>query len=355
MTMKRGGIVCLVWLEWPEKCFRVDAEALRALKGFLPRGATVTRARSERAFLRALPRATHVITWHFKADWYQRAKNLRVLATPGAGRELVAWREAPKNVTVHFGGFHGAIISETVAGFVLAWAHGFFHPALRAADAADLAWRENWPRARMSEIGGCVAGTRAVIVGYGKIGKAIGAKLSALGVEVIGFGRKTFFFNNQIREYNRKSINRKIENYNPDWLILALPSDTGTDSFLNRKLLEKLPRRAVVINIGRGNAVDEAALLAALRAKRIAGAYLDVFANEPGPLGGGRIGGRRIPASEDGRLKSSLLSTLEASPPILGTPPSKLPENLVKMPHSSAFCRDYLKMCFKELKDDGLV
>ncbi len=340
--MKRGGIVCLVWLEWPEKCFRVDAEALRALKGFLPRGAAVVRARSERAFLRALPRATHVITWHFKADWYQRAKNLRVLATPGAGRELVAWRESPKNVTVHFGGFHGAIISETVAGFVLAWAHGFFHPALRAADAADVAWRENWPRARMSEIGGLVAGTRAVIVGYGKIGKAIGAKLSALGVEVTGFSRAN------IAELPAAARSA-------DWLILALPSDTGTDGFLNRKLLAKLPRRAVVINIGRGNAVDEAALLTALRAKRIAGAYLDVFVNEPGPLGGGRVGAGRIPASEDGRLKSSLLPTLEASPPILGIAPSKLPENLVKMPHSSAFCRDYLKMCFKELKDDGLI
>ncbi len=320
MTMKRGGIVCLVWLEWPEKCFRVDAEALRVLKGFLPRGATVVRARSERAFLRALPRATHVITWHFKADWYARAPKLSVLATPGAGRELVAWRDAPAGVTVHFGGFHGAIISETVAGFALAWAHGFFRPELRETDAVDLPWRTNWPRTRMSDVSGLVAGTKAVIAGYGRIGKAVGAKLEALGVAVSGFGRT-----------NVSGLATAARS--ADWFILALPSDTGTDDFLNRGLLAKLPRRCVVVNVGRGNAVDEEALLAALRTKRIAGAYLDVFANEPGPLGG------IVPSKSD----------------ILGTVPSKLPKNLVKMPHSSAFCSQYLKMCFKELKDEGLI
>ena len=66
----------LVWLEWPEKCFRVDAEALRALKGLVPRGARIVRARSEGAFLKALPKATHAITWHFKADWFSKAPRL---------------------------------------------------------------------------------------------------------------------------------------------------------------------------------------------------------------------------------------------------------------------------------------
>ncbi len=341
--MKRGEIVCLVWLEWPEKCFRVDAEALRALTELLPRGATIVRARTEAAFLRELPRATHAIVWHFEKDWYAHAKKLRVLATPGAGRELVAWKDAPRNVTVHFGGFHGSIISETVAGFILAWAHGFFHPARRAADAADVAWRANWPRTRMSEIGGRVAGTKAVIVGYGKIGQAIGAKLEALGVAVAGFGRSTAYWSEEFAAEFSKLRNYEITKLREkairdcDWLILALPSDTGTDNFLDRKLLAKLPRRCVVVNVGRGNAIDEAALLTALRTKRLAGAYLDVFANEPGALG------------------AHLVGSAPRADRILETVPSCLPKNLVKMPHSSAFCRDYLKMCFKELKDEGLV
>ena len=139
----------LVWLEWPERCFRMDAGALRFLGSVARPGAEVVRARGERAFLAALPRATHAITWHFRREWFALAPDLRVLATPGAGRELVAWRDAPSDVKVHFGAFHGKIISETVAGFVLAWAHGFFRPELGEASAAP--WRESWPRAALGD------------------------------------------------------------------------------------------------------------------------------------------------------------------------------------------------------------
>ena len=312
--------VALVWLEWPEKCFRVDAEALLALRKLLPEGSELLRARTETAFLRLLPRATHVITWHFKAEWYARAKALKVLATPGAGRELVDASAAPQGVRVHFGGYHGAIISETVAGFILAWARGFFRPELAAADSDGRAWAQSWPR---SAIGGeCyrVAGTKAVIVGYGKIGRAIGAKLEALGVGVEGFSRG-----------NIAELPKVLDG--ASWFILALPSDTGTDNFLDAKLIAKLPRKCVVVNIGRGNAIDEEALLKALESGRIAGAYLDVFHNEPGPLA--KVGGN--------------------SKGILSRPKAHLPQNLVRMPHSSAFSGDYLKICFKELKDDGFI
>ena len=60
------------------------------------------RVKSERAFLKALPSATHAVAWHFKKEWFARAAKLKVLATPAAGRELVAWRDAPKGVKVHF-------------------------------------------------------------------------------------------------------------------------------------------------------------------------------------------------------------------------------------------------------------
>lgn len=312
-----GRNTYLVWLEWPEKCFRVDAEALCFLGTLVPRGSEVVRARNERAFLRALPRATHAIVWSFKKEWYALAPRLKVLATPGAGRELVAWRDAPSNVKVHFGGFHGAIISETVVGFILAWAHGFFRPELRAASAP---WRSCWPRASIGGTCSLVAGTRAVVAGYGRIGRAIGSKLEALGVSVSGISRGNIA--------DLEPLAREA-----DWFVMALPSDTGTDGFLSRRLISKLPRRCVVINIGRGNAVDEESLVDALRRGRIAGAYLDVFRGEPGPL------------SPEGA----------GSGGILGVAPADLPPNLVMTPHSSAFCTEYLAMCFKELKDEGLV
>ncbi|MGN0833681.1 MAG: NAD(P)-dependent oxidoreductase [Kiritimatiellia bacterium] len=304
--------VYLVWLEWPERCFRVDADALRCLKALVPAGSRVVRARSEASFLRQLPQATHAVVWHFRREWFARAPRLRLLATPGAGRELVS-REAPPGVQVHFGHYHGAIMAESVAGFVLAWARGFFRPELK---------RSGWQRTALSDKLRTVAGSRAVIVGYGRVGGAIGAKLEALGVRVTGFGRK-----------NLKDLPTAAKT--ADWLVLALPSDTGTDDFLDAALIRQLPRQCVVINVGRGNSVDEDALVAALASGRLAGAYLDVFKGEPGPLQ--QIVKRR------GRGG------------ILGTDPKRLPWNLVRTPHASAFAADYLNRAFQELKDDGCL
>jgi len=270
------------------------------------------RARSESDFLKKLPAATHAIVWHFKKEWFAKAPRLKALATPGAGRELVT-SEVPKGVTLHFGHYHGAIMSETVAGFILAWARGFFRPELK---------KPGWQRIALSDKCRTVAGSQAVIVGYGRVGQAIGAKLETLGAAVTGFGHK-----------NLKDLPRALKT--ADWLVLALPSDTGTDDFLNAALLRKLPRTCVVVNVGRGNAVDEEALVAALRSGRLAGAYLDVFKGEPGPL------------------QKIVKKGKQAG--ILGTAPKKLPWNLIRTPHASAFAADYVRRAFQELKDDGVL
>ncbi len=314
----------LVYLNWPARCFRACADDIAFLKGLLPRRAEVVVVKSDAAFLRELPTASHVITWHFRREWYESAKKLRVLATPSAGRELIN-QDAPSGVQIHFGHFHGAIISEAVVGFILAWAHGFF--AVRAYAGYGGQTKPtipDWPRAELGADCYAVAGTRAAVVGYGHIGRTIGEKLAALGVQVKGY-----------RRANISELDADLKNI--DWLVLALPGDTGTDNLLSKARLATLPRRAVVINIGRGNAIDEDALLAALRSRRLAAAYLDVFQNEPSTCLIGSDPIRQV----RGR--------------ILGTDPIALPTNLIRMPHSSAFSRDYLKRCFKELKDDGCL
>ena len=180
--------VYLVWLEWPEKCFRADAEALRYLRTAVPKGSRVLRTRSEAAFLKALPQATHAITWHFKSDWFAKASRLKVLATPAAGQEFVPTK-GPKGVKIHFGHYHGEIMSESVLGFMLCWARGFFRPELK---------KGAWPRTALSDKCYDVAGTKAVIVGYGNVGRAIGAKLAALGVDVYGLTRHGLYHNHSI-------------------------------------------------------------------------------------------------------------------------------------------------------------
>ena len=325
--------VYLVWLEWPEKCFRVDAEALRYLKTLVPKGSRVIRARSEASFVRSLPQATHAIVWDFKEEWFAKAPRLKVLATPAAGQELVP-TAGPKGVKIHFGHYHGEIIAESVAGFVLAWAHGFF--AIRQAPDAERSWPRTWLSDKCTD----VAGTKAVIVGYGHVGRAIGNKLRALGVEVVGVTRHGIYRHVEGKEVEIRGGGGQRNSHVPlstsylhlfssaDWCILALPSTTGTDDFLNAALLRKLPRTCVVINVGRGNAVDEKALCAALKARRLAGAYLDVRKHEP---------------------SNTVLEAPGYVPELDGLP------NCIVMPHASAFSPNYVRRCFKELKDDGII
>ena len=312
--MRKGGNVYLVWLEWPEKCFRADADDVAYLESLVPNGSRVVRVRSERAFLRELPEATHAIVWNFRSEWFASAARLRLLATPAAGRELIP-QKAPPGVAVHFGAFHGEIMAESVAAFVLGWSRGFFRPELR---------EKAWPRTELSRVCTEVAGTRAVIAGYGHVGRAIGEKLEALGVSVAGITRHGVFADG--RRVRRPNVDALISS--ADWFVMALPSTTGTDDFLSARMMAKLPRRCVVVNVGRGNSIDERALFAALRSRRLAGAYLDVRKHEPS-------------------------ATVLESPGYVREL-ADLP-NCVVMPHSAAFSPGYIRRCFKELKDEGLV
>ena len=306
--MMKDGNVYLVWLEWPEKCFRVDAASLSYLKSVVPEGGKVVRAKTREAFFAALARATHVITWYFDREWFAKAPRLKVLATPSAGMELLP-QEAPEGVKIHFGGFHGPVMAETVAAFALAWCRGLY----AAGNYSPKTSGGMVPRTWLSDKCRALCGTKAVVVGYGKVGRAIGDKLAALGVRVEGFRRS-----------NIKDLPHAVKDC--DWFVMALPATPATDDFLDAKLMAKLPKRCVVINVGRGNSINEDALVNALESGRLAGACLDVAKIEP-------------------------LRTLKS----FVKPKRALPPNLFLMPHSAAFYPEYVTDCFKELKREGLV
>ncbi|MBP5792003.1 MAG: hypothetical protein J6W80_07095 [Kiritimatiellae bacterium] len=300
----------LVWLEWPEICFKASAKDIECLRDLVSGKGEVVWARSEKEFIEALPEATHAVAWHFRKEWFPTAGKLEVLATPAAGREFIAWRDAPAGVKVHFGKFHGRIIGESVLAFCQAWVRGFFRVERMRLEGESI-----WPRGKISGSCGSVAGTKAVIAGRGNVGKGIADLLEANGVEVFLAGRD-----------NAGEMEKRMPD--TDWFVLALPGDSGTDNFLDARRIALLPDRATVVNVGRGNAIDEDALAKALDEGSIAGAYLDVFKGEPTQLAG------------DGAAASK---GLWENPKV------------VAMPHSSAFSPDYLKMTFMELDREGLL
>ncbi len=122
-----------------------------------------------------------------------------------------------------------------------------------------------------------LAGKRIGIVGMGRIGQDLAKRLEPFKVEIAytGPSAKTlpYTYLPNIKDLAQVS----------DVLFLACPASPATEKLINAEILEALGPQSYLVNIARGSVVDEAALLVALQQKKIAGAALDVFENEPNP------------------------------------------------------------------------
>jgi phosphoglycerate dehydrogenase-like enzyme len=121
----------------------------------------------------------------------------------------------------------------------------------------------------------------AGIVGLGSVGREIARRCAAFGMRVIGLKRGP----GDVPEVERVYTVAEIAGFLPacDYLVTVVPHTAETTNLLNAERLRLLKPHCVYINIGRGNVVDLDALTEALRARRIAGAALDVFPEEPLP------------------------------------------------------------------------
>ena len=142
--------------------------------------------------------------------------------------------------------------------------------------------RHAWDPARMPHFPADLRGQTALIVGLGHIGKEIGRLARALGLHVIGVRRSGPQPDDPVDELHAPA---DLQGLLPraHWLIIACPLTPETRGLVDADVLARLPKGARIINIARGEVVDEPALIAALRSGHIAGAYLDVFEQEPLP------------------------------------------------------------------------
>jgi phosphoglycerate dehydrogenase-like enzyme len=130
-----------------------------------------------------------------------------------------------------------------------------------------------------------VAGQTVGIVGYGDIGRAVASRVHAMGIRVLAMKRHAptsadplvaqFFGPHQLTDMLALC----------DYVVVAAPLTPETHHMLSDAAFGAMKSDAVVINIGRGPVIDQAALVRALIAKRIKGAGLDVFEQEPIPSG----------------------------------------------------------------------
>ena len=121
----------------------------------------------------------------------------------------------------------------------------------------------------------------AVLIGTGHIGAALATYLQSLELRTIGINRSGKAVANFDNTLPQSAIDTVIGK--ADWLVICCPLTDETRNLVNAARLAALPPTAHLINVARGGIVDEQALFQALRDKRIAGAYLDVFEREPLP------------------------------------------------------------------------
>ena len=138
-----------------------------------------------------------------------------------------------------------------------------------------------WEQFDVEEIAGQTVG----IVGYGDIGRAVAARVHPMGMHVLA-----------IKRHPPQTADPVIEQFYPpeallemlarcDYVVVSLPLTAETHHMISDAQFAAMKPTAVVINVGRGPVIDQAAIVRALTAKRIKGAGLDVFEKEPLPPG----------------------------------------------------------------------
>ncbi|MEO9462584.1 MAG: D-2-hydroxyacid dehydrogenase [Marinomonas sp.] len=173
-----------------------------------------------------------------------------------------------RGITVTNGaGINAITIAEYVVMGMLNIAKGY-RDVVRAQDRRE--WLLDSPGKRE------LAGSKALLLGYGAIGKLIQPRLEAFDVDVT-LVRRTPGDGVLTPDQWRAKLGEF------DWVILAVPATPETEGMIGAPELAAMKEDAVLVNIARGSVVDQAALLEALENKQIGGAFLDVTTPEPLP------------------------------------------------------------------------
>ncbi|MGY4971804.1 D-2-hydroxyacid dehydrogenase [Streptomyces nigrescens] len=223
-----------------------------------------------------LPTADVLLAWDFTSDAIRRAWPVegprpRWVHTASAGVDqlLCPALVADDTLVTNARGVFEQPIAEYVAGLVIAMAKDFY-------GSWELQRQRRWQHRETLRL----AGSRAVVVGSGPIGRAIGSTLLALGVKVDLVGRRERPDDPQFGLVHASdALNGLLPQ--ADWVICAAPLTEATRGLFGKDAFARMAPRARFINVGRGPLVVEDALVAALREWRIAAAALDVFEEEP--------------------------------------------------------------------------
>ena len=214
------------------------------------------------------------------------ARRLRWIQSAAAGvKSLISLGLHERGILLtNAAGIHAEPMADLVLGGVIHFLRGFDVAIARQREGRWV--REPWvdPAAadldvRLREVADC----RVLIVGAGGIGQAVARRFSALGASCVGVRRRPALgappgFE---RVIGTDAVDAELRA--ADVVVLAAPATAETERTLDDRRLRLLGPGAIVVNVARGALLDEQALAEALAARRLRGAVLDVFSQEPLP------------------------------------------------------------------------
>ncbi len=209
--------------------------------------------------------------WHFPRRLLPLAARLRWAQCMGAGVERFLGPELPPRVIVtRAAGIFGPWMAEYTLGRCL-WVSQRIEQFRRQQQERRWAPVDPIP----------LRGRTLCILGLGDIGRHIGRAARGLGMEVVGVSRSGRRVKEADRIYRTGAIRQALGR--ADFVVVTVPLSADTRGLIGAAELAAMKPSAWLINIARGPVVDEKALLEALRERRIGGAVLDVFDQEPLP------------------------------------------------------------------------
>lgn len=255
----------------------VTTEALLRIEAVLPADWRLVRVQSpvssrgdggtmvSREATDAVKNAEIYVSTGFPRELFLAATKLKWVHTGSAGVGSVLYPEMVSSdvILTNSAGIHAPPMAETVIGMMLYFARGFDF-ALRGQARGE--WDQSEFATEASPVTE-IAGQTVGLIGFGGIGKEIAARAQALGMRILA-----------TRAQTAEQILREA-----DYVVITVPSTASTRGMIGTTELAALKSNAVIINIARGNIVDQAALIDVLERGAIRGAALDVFEPEPLP------------------------------------------------------------------------
>jgi phosphoglycerate dehydrogenase-like enzyme len=244
----------------------------------------VVQLADEKRLAREIADADIYVGFRLSPEAFRGARKLKWIQVTAASVSQILFPELRRSrvVVTNASGVHSSTMAEHVIGMLVALARRF-PSAFRYQKKRRWAQQEIWDEPpHLREL----AGQTLVLVGFGRIGRAVARRARAFGMRIVAVtrsGRGDRRLARRGGQAERILPVRQLDRILPeaDFVVLAAPATPETHHLIGAGQLRRMKRTAYLVNVARGSLVDEAALGRALKRRRIAGAALDVTEHEP--------------------------------------------------------------------------